>query len=281
MRSVRFGLLLFLSLLSFSVGAQQAASPQQGSTPGPTRDSNAIAALNQALRVAGGAIAIGTINDYTASGNVTYHMGQDVQGTVTIKGLGLQQFRVDASLPNGTRTHVMSGGRTQIKAEDGKISSLPLQAPTPGKDPSPIPSSDAFPYQPPKFPGSIAVPLLQLAAVVGDPSFSISFKGTVEVEGHSVLDIQVHPHWPGSIDPMSEYHTSDFFVDPSTFQLVMVQDTVPKHVLHQIWYSDYRPVNGILVPFAISEQMGGQTTWTIQLDQIGFNGGLQDSNFAL
>jgi hypothetical protein len=40
-------------------------------------------------------------------------------------------------------------------------------------------------------------------------------------------------------------------------------------------------VNGILVPFSINEQMGGQKTRDIQLTQISFNTGLQDAAFVL
>jgi len=56
---------------------------------------------------------------------------------------------------------------------------------------------------------------------------------------------------------------------------------VPRNVLRRIWYSDYRPVNGILAPFSIREEMGGQLVWKIDLDQISFNSGLQDANFDL
>jgi hypothetical protein len=44
-------------------------------------------------------------------------------------------------------------------------------------------------------------------------------------------------------------------------------------------FSDYRAINGILVPFSITERVAGQTTWTIQLSQIAFNTGLGDTDF--
>jgi hypothetical protein len=61
----------------------------------------------------------------------------------------------------------------------------------------------------------------------------------------------------------------------------MTQDAFPKHVIHQLRYSDYRSVKSVLVPFSIAEFMGGQQIWAIHLDQISFNSGLQDSSFDL
>jgi len=50
---------------------------------------------------------------------------------------------------------------------------------------------------------------------------------------------------------------------------------------HEISFSDHRLASGLLVPFAISEKIAGQQTWTIQLSQITFNAGLSDPDFQL
>lgn len=85
----------------------------------------------------------------------------------------------------------------------------------------------------------------------------------------------------GGRDPMSKYHAREFFIDTLTLQIVMTQDLVPKNVVQQIHYSNYAAVSGILVPFAISEELGGQKTWTIQVTQMTFDSGLQDSAFVV
>jgi len=231
--------------------------------------------LNQALTVAGGMAAIKAVADYTATGNITYHWNPEVQGSVTVRGLGLGQIRVDANLPRGVHSSVISDGQTSTKAEDGTLSQYP--------PPYPVPSSDAFPYQPSMFPGSFVFPHAQLVAVLNSPRFSVSYKGIAQVDGRSVHDIQVQRVLPGQAqtDSMTEYHIMEFFVDTATLQVVMSQDSIPKHIVHQIRYSDYRPVNGVAVPFSISELMGGQKTRDIQLTQISFNTGLQDTAFAL
>ncbi len=273
MRSARFGLLLSVMLLNIPVWAQQA---QTATAPPPVpKDPQAVSVLNQALTAAGGTAAIKAIADYTATGSITYHWNPEAQGSAMVRGLGLDKVRVDANLPRGVHASVISGGQTTTKAEDGRLSQYP--------PPYPVPSSDAFPYQPPMFPSSLVIPHMQLVVVLNSPRFSTSYKGIVQLDGHSVYDIQVQRVVPGQTQPdsMTEYHTIDFFIDTSTLQLVMAQDNVPKNIIHQIRYSDYRPANGVLVPFAIREEMGGQKTRDIQLGQISFNGNLQDSDFTL
>jgi hypothetical protein len=281
MRYVRFGLLFVILLSNLPVRAQQAASLQQVNTPQPIRDPQAVRVVTQALNIAGGVPAIDAIKDYTASGNVTYHWGAGVNGALTLRGRGLYQFRMDAHLPAGTRSQAISDGRTGIKTEDGTVSWFPKEAPVPGQTPKPIPSSDAFPYQPPMFPGGLALPYQQLAATLNNAQFNISHKGIVQVDGHSVHDIQVQRVVPPLPGPLTEFRIKHFFIDVSTSQVVMTRDLVPKHTVHEIRYSDYRPASGVLVPFSISEEMASQKTWEILLNATSFNVGLDDSVFVL
>jgi hypothetical protein len=239
-----------------------------------TQDPQAVSVFNQALSAAGGAPALKAVADYTGSGNITYHWNPDVQGTVKIEGLGSIDVRLDATLTTGVRSWGIANGATTLKKEDGTITQLAATNPN-------VPSSDAFPYQTPLFPSSLAFPYRQLTTVLANPSFSISYKGTTQVDGHSVHDIQVQRVSAANIDPMSSYHAREFFIDTSTFQIVMTQDFLPKNVVHQIYYANYTTISGVLVPLTLNEELGGQPTWTIQLSQMTFNSGLQDSAFAL
>ncbi len=49
----------------------------------------------------------------------------------------------------------------------------------------------------------------------------------------------------------------------------------------QILYSDYRAVQGIMVPFHQTRYVDGKIREELQLQSIEFNVGLQDSEFAL
>jgi len=131
-------------------------------------------------------------------------------------------------------------------------------------------------------PGRLVLPYLLLAPAVNSPAFSLSYKGLVDVDGRSAHDVQLVRILPGLSDPtglIREYSTIDFFIDPSTLQLLMMQDVVRNHLVRQVRYSDYRLTNGVLVPFSVSEQGGEQAAWQMDLSEISFNMGLQKSDF--
>jgi hypothetical protein len=242
-----------------------------------TRDSQALALLGQALSVAGGTTAIAAITDYAATGTGTWYQSPDrtFEGSVTINATSAGQLRFDAHLPTGVRTYGVNRGHSTWKTEDERLT----QAPAPQTR---VASSDAFPYKAPMFAEGLASPYLGIAAVLNDTQLEVVDKGSVQIDGRPAHEIQVRRLLPGRSDPsdpLSEYNRISFFVDPATFQVVMTQDAIPKHVVHQLRYSDYRPVKSVLIPFSIAEFMGGQQTWAIHLDQISFNTGLQDSSF--
>jgi hypothetical protein len=274
MRSVWIGVLVGVLAGAIPTSAQQTS--QATSQPAAPQDPQAVSVLNQALVVAGGTSAIRAIQDYTGSGNITYPSEQDAQGTVTVIGMRSTEFRMDANLPTGVRSWAVSDGEIARKSENGTISRMVPQGP--------VPSSDAFPFQTPLFPGSIAFPYRQLAAMLNNPRFNISYKGLVEIDGHSVHDVQLERMPVGAVSSTSlalQPRTRDVFIDASTLQMVMTKDIAPNNAIHELRYSDYRAVNGVLMPFSIAETIGGQQTWTIQLSQIRFNTGLQNSSFAL
>src|SRR5882762_4717408 len=112
MRSARFASMFCLLLYATPVMGQQT---QPTSTPPPvTKDAQAVSIVTQALVAAGGIPAITAVADYTGSGNITYRLGvnQDVQGSVTVRGKGLAQFRLDAKLPSGVRSEATNGFTT-------------------------------------------------------------------------------------------------------------------------------------------------------------------------
>jgi hypothetical protein len=278
MRCARIGVVACFLYLAVSLEAQQTQpiQTQTSTTQSPApQDAQAVSVLTQALATAGGTPAIQAIGDFTATGNVTYHWNPEEQGSVTIQGLGVSEIRIDSSLPSGQHSESIHDGQTARKKPNGTLWQYP--------PPYPVPSSDAFPYQPPMFPGSFVIPVSQVAAILNNSRCSISYKGIVQVDGGSVHDIQVQRILPGQTIPdgMAEYHTIEIFIDTTTLQIAMTQDNVPNHIVHRIRYSDYRPVSGILVPFSIGEETGGQKTRDIQLSQVSFNGGLQDSAFEI
>src|SRR5437879_4790795 len=110
-------LLFFTLMITPSLAAQQS----------PRRDPQAVASLTQCLDAAGGAQAIASIQDHTGSGTITYYWaGKEVQGSVTLRGRGPGQFRLDASVPAGVRSWTVSRGSGSIKETDGRLTRIPF-----------------------------------------------------------------------------------------------------------------------------------------------------------
>jgi len=252
----RLSILFFLSIVTFSTYSQQPSSPA------PTGGPQAVAILTQVLANAGGQAVLASIQDFTGTGNITYSQPTTITGTVMVRGTTQEQFRIDATLPAGVRSQAIANGVLTVKTESGAVVPFEIQVPT--------------------CPGRIVLPYLFLVPALNNPDFTVSYKGTVDLDGHSANQIEVQEVIPGfSVvgKGFREYHTIEFFVDSSSFQILMMQDTVPQHLVRQTVFSNYQTQNGVLVPFSISEQSGGLPTWTIQLNQITFNNGLQDSDF--
>lgn len=229
----------------------------QTNEPAP-KDPEAVRVLNQALTVAGGMTAIKAIRDYTATGNERY-VGSSASNPVTFSARGFGDFRRDTSLSTGTRSWTVTAGQVSAKSEDGTVRLIHSQAPM---------NTSGF-----------VIPYLQLIAALDRPQLRLSYRGTTQINGHSVHKVRVQQVSLLNINVNLPTQTIEFYVDASTFQVVSAQDVLPKGVPHELQYSDYRPVNGVLVPFSISESIAGQPNCVIQLSQVSINAGLTKASF--
>jgi hypothetical protein len=263
MRIQRLGPLFAFSALLFVVPIRA----QQSTTP--TRDPQALSMLQQCLTAAGGTQAISAIQDFTETGSITYFWaGQQVNGTVTIRGLGLSDFRLDANLPQGTRSWLVNGLQGTVKNADGST--------------KPISYADAVNQ------GGLTLPYLAIAAALNDPSVSISMAGTTTVNNRSGVIIQTQPTFASGDDPggeVAKLNTKSYVIDSQTFVLFETQDTLWSTdgrmlpTKHEVIFSNFKMVNGISVPFSVAERVGGQETWSLQLTSVTFNSGLTTGLF--
>jgi hypothetical protein len=266
MRSSRFGLLLSFLILYIPAWAQQT---QTATPPSVTNDPQAVSVLNQALAVAGGISAISAVSDYVGTGTITYYLPKSDVGGVTVRANWLDQLRIDSTLSGGLRSEIVNPGSTSSKRDSGVVIVIPGDTPM--------------------SPGRILLPHLLLAQAASVPAgstfpgYEISYKGNVQIESHLVQDIQIQFVLPGFSESNYQFakcHTIDVFIDTVGLP-IMTQEELPGSVVRQIRYANYRPVNGILVPFSVSETISGVQIWLIQLDKINFNTGLLDSDFQL
>ena len=242
------------------------APPQSASVQ---RDAQAIQILTQALSVAGGTTAIAQTHDYVAQGSITYYWaGEEVPATVTVKGRGTGQYRLDATLSAGVRTWAVSDGAGFVRDPAGKIKLIPFQ--------------NAVNY------GSLTLPWVHLLKAIEDSTVSVTYIGLETRDGATVHHVRVQPNFTLSADPRGTFGMlarRDYFIDATAFTIAAAADMVHSdqaytiNFPHVIAFTNYQSVSGVLVPFTISETTSGQHTYTLQLTQIAFNSGLQDSDF--
>jgi hypothetical protein len=258
---------LVFTLLSASLAFSSALAGQTA-TPAP-KDPQAVAVLTQALNSAGGTSAVSAILDFTAAGNITYYWAnQQVAGSVTVKGRGMTQYRIDVQLNPGTRTAVVNNGAAWVKEADGSVRQLLSQH-------SENSGGVCFPYQ-------------QIAAALADPSVHITDLGTLTEDGQQMRGIRLQNSLAASGDRLgvrTKLGQTDLLIDPTSFLVLRLRDTVPSRSLtaprasHDLIFSDYRQVNGVQFPFSVTQTIGHQPTDTIQFDHVTFNTGLSDSDF--
>ncbi len=246
----------------------EAVLGQQTSTPSTIRDQRALAIITQSLNAAGGATALSAIQDCSGSGTITYYWSDSpVQGTVNVKSRGLGQLRIDATLADGARSVIANNGSGSVAEIDGSVALLPHQ------------SAAAL--------GSMALPYLPLLAAFQDTSITITYVGLVDHLGKQVYDVRVQKPYAFATNPtgtMGVLNARDFLIDSNSFLVTSVlnsvnitRDGVDAHAFE---FSNYQTVNGVAVPFSISETARGQALFTIQLNQVTFNSNLADSDFA-
>jgi len=266
MRQIRVTVVFFLLLRA--VGFAQDAPTVEAQEPS-TSDPQAVAVLNQAL--AAGGTSLTATQSFAASGSITYYWaGKEVKGSVLVCGKGTGQFRLDAVLPEGTRSWAVSWGKGSIKEADGKSAT--------------IHQFNAL------NDGAIANPLARIAALANEPGVQISYVGLEKAEGLQVHHVRLLPSSTPEEDPgrdAAPLRKLEVFVDATSFLVVKLQDVmhaednVKDTYSRELIFADYRLVNGALMPFSITEKFGGQKTWSLQLDSISPNPALSDSDFKL
>lgn len=266
MRVLRVCFAVSLSLvLVTSVVAQQTA------TPTIQRDPQALSILSQSLSAMGSSSALSAIQDFTATGNITYFWaGQEVSGAVTVKARGTNEFRMDAALSAGTRSWIVSPTEASIKNVDGTVSPIP-----------PVNTRNL---------AALSLPQLRVATAFNNTAYSIQYGGLTTVGGRQTHVVKLQQVFPTSDDPdgfLSHLTAAEVLIDATSYQVVLVRDWIhpPNHtrvdLAHEIAFSNYQLSNGYLVPLSFTESVNGQQTWTIQLTSISFNTGLTGADFIL
>jgi hypothetical protein len=259
-------------LLSFpNLCAQQVSAPALYTTQSPQRDPQALAVLSQAVAASGGITTLSAIQDFRAAGTITYYWaGEEVQGSVSIRGRGTDQFRLDAELSDGPTSWAVNKGTGSLKRLNSANSPIGFH------------NSRNL--------AALTWPIAHILAALSDPSVSVALVQSPAIDGKQVSHVRIQKQLSQTVPPdalIELYATQDYLFDSTTGLLIEVRDrvgandSVTPSYAHEIHFAEYQTTNGVTVPMSVSEAVEGQKTWSLQLSSVTFNAGLQDADFNL
>lgn len=244
------------------------ASCQEIGKPTVAGDPEALIILNKAIAAGGGAEAIRGISDFEARGEITYYRaGREMKGSTDIKGRGVNQVRMDSQMEDGLHSIVLSRG-------EGKIS-------------EPTSTHTISEVNTPSM-GLLIFCLPNLVAALSEPLTTVSSAGTEEFQGHSTYRIQIVRGLPQRFqhdEKLRTLKTSEILIDTKTFmvlaqrQVYLSNGSTARSHMREVQFSDFRMVQGIRLPFMITEKAVDQRIWSVQISDIQFNTGIQDDAF--
>lgn len=228
------------------------------------KDNEAVVVLQQSLTAMRGA-ASGT-TDSIATGTITFHNGgAPYFSPITLKTKDETAHSTELTLNGKQSVSVVNRGLGS-KRQDGKTGELPLWT-----------TKYALPEH------LLGLRLKQAL----DGKSNVVYLGLEDVSGQSCHRIQIFASPPPEIPAEQEKMISEFelFIDSKTFLLVKTKsyifspEIIENRSLLETYYSDYRDVNGMLVPFRISRHLSGSPYSETVLESVDLNATLSSSDF--
>jgi hypothetical protein len=256
---------VLLSVISLLISSSVARG--QGQT---ASDAQALALAAQSIAALTGQTSI---SDATLTGNASWLKGNAYEtattATVSLAARGTTESRVEVRLDSGSRIEIRHGlsGAPQGKWSNPDSSS--------GYYAGHNCWSDAVWFFPP----------LSSLAKFANSSFVFSYVGKETWNDLDVVHLQVHQE--SVFAEQSHLSAMDFYLDPTTlFPLGVAFKTHPdkdmtRDISTEIQFADYRPVEGIYVPFHIKRLQSGALVLDIKLTGVTFNSGVLENLFSI
>jgi hypothetical protein len=258
-RSPAVAVLLILACSPLALRAQQPTTP--------TRDPQAMSVLSNTVAALGGA-AIAAIQDTVVQATFTPPPNHGAgPGTVTFKTKGANKIRSDASNGSATAISIFNNGR--------EFRTTPK-----GLAPAQSANADHKRIE--------HLPALMLAQELARNDFAAAFVGKETVEGRDVNHIRLfrvsnrNPSFDAQLTKNSELNV---FVDAQTSRILKIsfpyvaENDWRQSVPMEIFYDEYKTVNGIAVPFHVRTVFNGQPAGELQVTSVAINQGTPDSIF--
>ncbi len=189
-------------------------------------------------------------------------------GTVEFQGIGVDHFRMDTITSLGKQTTLVKQVQHKAGTSNFNVSKVSL-----------LNSLKQNSY---------LMPWLVLYQAVSDQSMSVQDMGIKNDGGAPLHCIRVHVlsnmHVPG-IDDGNNW--IDYSFNGNNFTLVRisydaVNDVNPgQKIPYELNYSGFKLQEGIPVPIQITEKIGGQVTYKVQINSFTLNPGLSEQQFEM
>jgi hypothetical protein len=188
--------------------------------------------------------------------------GMQASGTITFAGdatlynasltiEGGRRFRLDTQTGNGPLSIRIDGRMGGTQEPDGRVVFLSNEA---------------------AASGMFQFPLLRVSDL--QSSSSVLDHGMVNSDGATLHRITVErPLVPATETKSGKTFATDFYFDRESHLLVKSVNSITlsgvksNALLRVITYEDYRPIDGVLIPFRYTEVLGGQKQWALQLSE--------------
>jgi hypothetical protein len=253
-----------LSAAVYGQSAKQRPIKQQ---PVP-RDPQAVSLLRECVR-AGGGQSLGKIEDFRATGQITYASpGREDAGQVSIAGKGTHSFSLTTQMSEGSESWVVEHMKGQSKDIRGRVQTIP-------------------PHNSVNL-GALNFPLLSLFEIYNSSTAGVVLVGKSTRYGHEVYQIRTQRDFQetaGTSGTLSMLSVRDFYIDVES--LLPLGASWTSHPIsdfnqgltEEIVFSSFQQLEGVQVPFTVTDYLSGQKRWTLQIENIQFNQDVADSAF--
>ncbi len=255
---IRAALASFLVVLIASLAAGQ-------NLPANSVGARAVAAQSVFAITKGNPVA-----DVTLSGSITSLSGSDTQtGLGVFQARGLTDSRIDLNLGDYKKTEIrQSSGGYPLGAWIDKT----------GK-------AAKFAYHNSLTSSAWFFPALSCLAQSSNPSFAFTDLGPDNRDGLSTRHLRVLQVAGNDPPQLAKLTATDVYLDPvSLLPLAIAFSTHPDDDMNtdisvEIRFADYRPINGILIPFRFQRMLNGSLVLDVTVSNVVLNSGLPDALF--
>lgn len=217
-----------------------------------------------------GGMALTAYQDASATGTLVIHRSATASDTypVVLKSKGTKLFRQDIQKPSGTTSYVLDYPVTCVNVPQGNRHGIYQNAVSRRVD---------------------NIPALSLLAEYADTDKQVQYAGLDTVNGAPAAVVAISfqpPVLPQSTDSLSVTQHM-YWIDQSTGYVVKVRykqfgENGPLYAfVAEDYFSDYRNIGGLMVPFASKTYLDGVLDHELTLSSVTLNTGLLDSDFAL